>query len=146
MNTRDAWELEQGKVNSVRFFEALWRHFPEATTFHAEGGSAIAPEVRECYAAHREEGDYLPRAETIWPRSSKFRCRFSAEFMTALSALAENHAEPELLDHLTLYRGPTELLWWPDAFANVMWVSGSVSEDVVASFAADLGLRYGHAR
>ena len=142
----DSWEIEQGRVDSAQFFAALWRHFPDATTFYAEGGGGtIAPEVRECYAAHREEGEYVPRAETLWPRSAKFRCRFSAELMTALSALAERHATPELLDHLALYRGSTEVLSWPDAFGNVMWVSGSVSEEVVAAFAADLGLRYGHA-
>jgi hypothetical protein len=60
----------------------------------------------------------------------------------ALSTLAETHAEPELLDHLALYRESEEQMFWHDAFANVLLVSRSVPERVVAAFAADLGLTY----
>jgi hypothetical protein len=89
-------EIKTGKVDSARFFEALWRRFPEATTLYVEGGS-IAPDVTDCYRTHQEEGDYLPRAQTIFPRSAKFRCRFSAELADALSALADRHANPSCL-------------------------------------------------
>ena len=135
------WAIGEGPVNSARFFEALWRHFPGATTFYAEG-CAIAPEVKACFIAHQEEGKYLPRAQTIFPRSAKFRCRFSAELTAALSALAEAHAEPELLHHLALYRGSVELLFWHDAFGNVLLVSREVPENVVSAFAKELGLSY----
>jgi hypothetical protein len=135
------WEIEEGTVDSARFFEALWRHFPDATTFYAEG-SSIAADVKSCYSAHREEGEYLPRTQTRFPRSEKFRCRFSAQLSGALATLAETHAEPELLDHLALYRGSAELLCWPDAFGNVLLVSREVPENVVSAFAAELGLRY----
>jgi hypothetical protein len=60
------WEIEEGTVDSARFFEALSRHFPEATTFYAEG-CVIARDVRACYSAHHEAGDYLPPAQTIFP-------------------------------------------------------------------------------
>src|SRR5687767_1156382 len=96
------WEIEEGRVDSARVFEALWRHFPDATTFYAEG-SSIARDVMDCYSTHQEEGEYLPGAQTIFPRSARFRCRFSPSLTAALSALAEMHAEPELLDHLALY-------------------------------------------
>jgi len=139
------WEISEGRVDSARFFETLWRRFPEATTFYVEGAS-IARDVRECYRIHREEGEYLPRAQTLVPRSDKFRCRFSANLMGALSALAERHAEPELHDHLVLYRHSEELLVWHDAFANSLLVSRTVPESVVSPFAADLGLRYNSAR
>ena len=139
------WEIKEGKVDSARFFEALWRRFPEATTLYVEGGS-IAPDVKDCYRSHREDGDYLPGAQTIFPRSEKFRCRFSANLVDALAALAEQHAEPELLDHLTLYRDSEELLVWHDAFANLILVSRTVPESVASSFAADLGLEYSSSR
>jgi hypothetical protein len=135
------WKIEEGRVDSARFFEALWRHFPDATTFYAEG-CAIARDVRDCYTANQEDGGYLPATQTILPRSEKFRCRFSGSLTAALSALAETHAEPELLDHLALYKGSTELLSWPDAFGNVLLVSRAVPEEVVAALAADLGLGY----
>jgi len=136
------WEIEEGRVDSARFFETLWRRFPEATTLYVEGNS-ITRDVRECYRTHREEGEYLPRAQTIFPRSEKFRCRFSANFVDALTALAKRHAEPELLDHLALYRGVEELVVWHDAFANVLLISRTVPESLVSSFSADLGLGYG---
>jgi hypothetical protein len=135
------WEREKARVDSVQFFKALWTHFPDATTFYAEGNS-IAGDVSDCYRVHHEEGDYLPLRQTIFPRSAKFRCRFSSSLTGALSALAGMHAEPELLDHLSLYRESEELIFWPDAFANVLLVSRSVPENVVAAFAADLGLTY----
>jgi len=135
------WEIGAGKVDSARFFETLWRRFPEATTLYVEG-SSIAPDVKDCYRTHREDGEYLPATQTTFPRSAKFRCRYSAGLADALSALAETHAEPELLDHVALYRNSEELLFWHDAFANVLLVSGAVPENVVSSFAADLGLGY----
>ena len=138
---REYWEIEKGRVDSLRFFKALWTHFPDATTFYAEGNS-IADDVRDCYRVHQEEGDYLPSRQTIFPRSATFRCRFSSSLTGALSALAGIHAEPELLDHLSLYRASEELMSWPDAFANVLLVSRSVPENVVAAFAAGLGLTY----
>ncbi len=137
----NCWEITKGKVDSARFFETLWKRFPEATTLYVEGDS-IARDVTDRYRTHREEGEYLPRAQTIFPRSDKFRCRFSAGLVHALSALANSHAEPELLDHLALYRDSEELLVWHDAFTDVLLVSLTVPEGVVSLFAADLGLGY----
>src|SRR5262245_4600462 len=99
------WELNElaDPVDPARFFEALCRHFPEATTFFAEGTS-IAADVKAFYRHHAEEGKYLPPAQTLFPRSAKFRCRFSDEFVSALAALAQKHAHPELLDHLSLFK------------------------------------------
>lgn len=103
-------EIKEGKVDSARFFEALWRRFPEATTLYVEGGS-IAPDVKDCYWTHREEGDYLPQAQTIFPRSEKFRCRFSTNLVDALAALGERHAEPGSC--LTTWRSTgTRKSWW----------------------------------
>jgi hypothetical protein len=135
------WEIEEGKVDSAGFLQALWRHFPQATTFYVEGTS-VAGDVMDFYRLHKEEGDYLPDRQTLFPRSRKFRCRFSASFVAGLSALAQRHAEAELLDHVALYDGSTEVLSWHDAFANVLLVSRSIPERTVSAFAADLGLPY----
>jgi len=113
----DFGEIEEGAVDSTRFFKALPKFFPEATTFYAEG-SSLSDDVRKCYEAHKEDGAYLPQAQTLWPVSEKFRCKFSARFMDQLAELTQNHAEPELLDHLSLYKGTEALVFWHDAFAN----------------------------
>ena len=135
----DYWEIEQGRVNSAQFFEALWKHFPEATTFYAEGTS-ISRDVKDCYLLYADEGPYVAKTQTLFPRPAKFRCHFSRSLTAALSALARRHAEPELLDHLALYKGTDPLVLWPDAFANVLLVSRRVPEAVVLAFAADVGL------
>ncbi len=63
------WEIEEGKVDSARFFKALPKYFPEATTFYAEG-TVISDDVRKCYETHREEGKGQGHAqETVYARS-----------------------------------------------------------------------------
>jgi hypothetical protein len=42
-----------------------------------------------------------------------------------------------------VYKGSEELIFWHDAFANVLLVARSVPENVVRVFAANLGLPYG---
>jgi len=135
------WELNEGKVDSAKFFEARAKYFPEATTLYIEGTS-ISDDVRACYLSHQEAGPYLPPAQTIFPFSKKYRCKFSDALMDQLVLLAAQHAEPELLDHISLYQDSKELLFWHDAFANVMLVSRVIPEKLVAQFAADLGLKY----
>lgn len=135
------WEIEEGKLDSPRFFAALGKYFPEATTFYAEG-SSIAEDVKDVYRAHAEGGEYLAPAQTLFNRRGRFKCRFSPSFVAALSILAERHAEAELLDHLALYRETAELLSWHDAFANVLLVSKSVPASVVSAFATELGLQH----
>ena len=137
----DYWEIEEGNVDSARFFQAQLKFFPEATTFYAEG-TAIAEDVRTCYEAHKEEGAYLPQAQTLFWVSQKFRCKFSASFMNQLAQLADHHAEPELLDHLSLYKQTDALVFWHDAFANVLLISRSIPESVVSQLASELGLGY----
>jgi hypothetical protein len=135
------WKIEAGKVDSNQFFDPLAKHFPTATTLFVEGTS-ISEDVQQWYELHRQEGVYLPEAQTLWPTSKKFRCNFSPKLMAELSSLSRAHAEPELLDHLALYKGEEELLLWPDAFDNILQISKTVPESVVAAFAGVLGLRY----
>lgn len=138
---KEHWDIEEGRVDSATFFRIIPDHFPEATTFFAEGTS-IERDVKAVYEKHQEAGEYLPGAQTIWPRSKKYRCAFSPELCSTLSALAKRHAEPELLNHLFVYSGPEPLLLWHDAFANTMVLSASLSEERVKAFAAALKLSY----
>ena len=63
-------------------------------------------------------------------------------FMNELSGLAQDHAELELFDHMSLYKGTEAVVFWHDAFANVLLISRSVPEKVVSQLALELGLGY----
>ena len=135
------WELDKGNISSTEFFRSLPQYFPEATTFFAEG-SSVSSDVIHCYLSHLEKGDYLPGMQTIFPKSGKYRCEFSKELMEELAILSEHHAEPELLDHLSLYKNNEPILEWHDAFANILLVSKIVGEERVRNFANNFGFSY----
>lgn len=139
------WDIEEGAVDSTVFFRLVHKYFSDATTIYFEGTS-IEKDVIECYKKHSEEGKFLPGRQTIWPRSKCFRCKLSEQFIDEISQLSENHAEPELMDHLSIYRGNEALLEWHDAFANAMLLSKSIPESTVAEFSKELGLKYGEAK
>jgi hypothetical protein len=136
-----SWEIAEGTVDSRKFFETLGKYFPDATTLYVEGTS-ISDDVQACYLSHQEPGPYVPPAQTLLPISAKYRCRFSPRLIAQLATLADQHAEPEVLDHLSLYKGLDELLCWHDAFDNVMLVSRNIPETRVAEFASALSLSY----
>jgi len=135
------WDIEEGRVDSIVFFRLVPKHFPEATTFFAEG-TAIEKDVQAVYDQHKQEGEYLPGAQTIWPRSRKYLCAFSPQLFSTLAALAERHAEAELLSHLAIYAGQEPLLLWHDAFANAIVLSLSLPEERIRAFADALKLPY----
>ena len=121
------------KVDSPKFFKMLGIHFQDATTLFIEGDS-IAKDVLILYKRNSQEGDYLPRAGTIFPKSIELRCKYSVGFMNDLALMAENHAEPEMCDHLHLYKDNNLLLEWMDAFSDEILISKTVPEEVVKRF------------
>lgn len=136
-----AWAVAGENPDARQFFLALLECFPQATTLFAEGTS-IAEDVEACFRRHAEPGAFLPGASTIWPESTKLRCSFTPALVTELASLAENHAEPELFDHVYLYRGNDPLVWWNDAFEDPIGVSSELQEQTIRAFAARLGRKY----
>lgn len=136
-----SWWVEDEGIDSAAFFRLLPAHFPEATTLYVEGTS-IAEDVLACYGRHAEAGEFLAERGTIFPRSQKLRCRFSAELCAELAALSEVQAEPELLDHLHVFKDTQFLLYWHDAFCNPFIISPVLPEERVAEFAKALGTSY----
>lgn len=136
------WEIEAGRIDSAEFFRALPVYFPQATTFFVEGTS-IAPDVLVCYERYLQSGEFLPGRNTVLPVSTTLRCAFTPELFAELGALAERHAEPELLDYLFVYADVMPLLEWHDAFANAILLSGSLPEKRIVAFSEHIGLSYG---
>ena len=136
------WEIKEAPVDSTTFFRLLPKYFRDATTLFVEGTS-IETDVLDCYQSHSEQGEYLPGNQTIWPKSKCLRCVFTIGMMEDLANLSLKHAEPELIDHLYLYREKKVILEWPDAFGASMFLPSNTPEETVAAFAKDLGLKYG---
>jgi hypothetical protein len=136
------WDIDEGITDAERFFALLPTVFPEATLFFAEGTS-ITKDVMRCYDQFANSGPFLPGRDTIFPGSRVFRCAASPAFFQALTTLCAHHANPEILDHLSLYEGDRQLFHWHDAFANAFQLDGAVPESVVAALAAPFGCRYG---
>ena len=147
MNDHSAgtWDISEGIADPERFFALLPALFPDATHLYVEG-SSIAPAVRKRYEESEDSGRYLPGRQTLWPPSKVFRLEATPELFQSLSTLAASHAPPELLHHLSLYRGDRPLLVWHDAFANAMLLDGDLPEETVAELAAAFDCEYGRAR
>ena len=136
------WQIDGNSLDPSAFFRALPSHFPDATTLYVEG-CGVAPAVEDCYRRHAEPGPFLPERGTLFPPSKKLRCEFSQTLCEELAQLSGNAAEPELADHLHLYRGEEHLLCWYDAFAHDLWLTLTIPEDRAGAFASVFGRKYG---
>src|SRR2546428_10704251 len=94
-----SWHIDAGINDPERFFALVPSAFPNATLFFAEGTS-VAKDVKGCYQRFADSGPYLPKRDTLWPRSDVFRCSASPALFQALSDLSARHAAAEILDHL----------------------------------------------
>jgi hypothetical protein len=144
MISTDAWEIDEGITDPVQFFALMPQLFPAATVLFVEG-SSVNSAVERCYATFASLGPYIPKRQTFFPTAKLFRCAATPVLFETLSALAEQSATPEILDHLALYQGDRALLEWHDAFANAILLDASVPEGTVATLANTFGCRYGRA-
>jgi hypothetical protein len=135
------WEL-LGRMDSVRFFRHLAEALPGATTVFLEG-TCIAPETDAILRSLSEPGEYLPEPQTLWPKARQYRLPFDAATMGVLAELMEKYAEPEVLEHLFLYRESSILLEFPDAFLRgcPVLISSECDEGRLREFAAKLGTK-----
>lgn len=56
--------------------------------------------------------------------------------------LTEKYAEPEICDHLRVYRGDKIILSWHDLPSDPFYVSNEIDETVLVNFCANLGCEY----
>ena len=111
---------------------------PKDAVLYVEGTS-IAPDVA-AFLDERKAGD--PQAiepGTIWPKPAVFHLPLGGTNLVELREIAESHAEPEVADHLVVYRGRQVLLWAHDAGAGYVELSRALPAGVVRSFQDSLG-------
>ena len=135
-----SWTVNEGITDPSAFFAALSALLPEATHLEIEG-ERLAPDVRALYAAH-DDGSPVrsPRQMLSWARS--YRCQLSTGLLSELARLSCHRAPEAVAQHLAVFEGERQLLFWHDAFANAFVVGPEVAEERVAAFAAQFGVTY----
>jgi len=138
------WALLEKRIDPELFFRALPHHLPEATTLFVEG-AVISNEVKSWLREHVQQGPYLPAKGSMGEplEDGYFRCSFSIELLTGLARLSESHAEPELCDHIFVYRDTEPLLEYYDFPENEIWLPSTLPETRIGVLASALGVRYG---
>ena len=135
----NSWSV-RGIRTAAEFFRNVSLLVPDATHLFLEGSPD--PDVAALLTAATAEMPYAAPAGTIWswPRKNRrFSVRASAALFARLSDAALHHAEPEVCDHLHLYRGPEVLVQWFDAFLDPLLVSKAIERARVERFAAAVG-------
>jgi hypothetical protein len=132
------------KVSGVRtaedFFRAVSLLVPDATHMFLEGSPV--PDIEAVLADAADDTGYTAPVGTIWSwpgKNRRFSVRASPELFVRLSEASSNHAEPEICDHVHLYRGEEALVQWFDAFSDPILISKSVTRERVERFASAVG-------
>jgi hypothetical protein len=132
--------VELGRGDDLyRLLAALGELAGDDTVLYLEGNH-IAPDVRAFLEARPATASTPVKRGTIWPRPKSFHLPLTRANLAGLRELAENHAEPEICDHLVVYRGDRLLLEAYDAGNNTVWVATDLPPDTLAGLRRALGL------
>lgn len=129
-------------VGYVKDFYELLRAIdevmPKDAVLYLEGTS-IVPEVA-AFLDTRQPVD-RPRIEpnTLWPKPRFYHLPLAGTNLSDLRALAERYAEPEVADHLVVYRDLDVLLWAHDAGDGYVALSRSLPDETIERFRDSLG-------
>lgn len=135
------WEVAKGRKDCQTCFRELPKLFPPAATLCIEGTS-IAPDVKSYLDAHRVKQRTKVQLGTAWPRPAVYHVPCDEQTLSGIVELAEKHAEPEMCDHLYVYKDQRVLLTWNDVFSDPLYISKKVPEDKVKVFCQALGCSY----
>jgi hypothetical protein len=136
----DADSLRLGRVDD---FYALLRAIDEAlprdATLYLEGTS-IAPEVKDFLASRPAPDVHGVAPGTLYPKPEAYHLPLKDLNLAELRSIAERHAEPEVADHLAVYRGNELLLTAYDAGNDDVYVARSLPGETVEGLQRALGL------
>lgn len=123
------------------FLRALADAVPPDSVLYLEC-SSLATEIRLYLESRKIQPTTTVAVGTLWPRPHRFHIPVTRENIEGLAQLAERHAEPEVADHLHVYRNNQVLLQWYDAPSEPLYVSTDISEDKLKAFCTRLGTDY----
>ncbi|MBA2372396.1 MAG: hypothetical protein H0V71_12235 [Chloroflexi bacterium] len=102
-------------------------------------GTSIVQEVKDFLSAHQAAESREVEPNTRWPRPHTFHLPLEGTNLTELRQIADRYAEPEICDHLVVYRGDAVLLWAHDAGYGYVSVSRSLPDEITTPFQDVLG-------
>jgi hypothetical protein len=135
----DADALEIGYVTDLyELLRAIDEAMPKDAVLYVEA-TAIAPDVASFLETRSARDRRQITPNTLWPKPKVFHMPLTGENLAEFRDLAERHAEPEVADHLVVYRGEDVLLWAHDAGDGYVDIARDLSESIVEAFRDALG-------
>lgn len=136
----DYWEL-RCRDRYGELLVALTEVLPPGLTLYLEGAT-IAPDVAAYLEARPAEPVPVHRG-TIWPKPAVYQMPMTVENVAGLARLMDDHAEPEIAEHIHAHKDGAALLIWYDAFSSTpLYVRNDVPEDDVKTLCADFDCQY----
>jgi hypothetical protein len=130
---KEADAREIGYVTDLyKLLRAIDEAMPKDAVLYLEG-TAIASDVASFLNSRDARDRREIKAHTLWPKPQVFHIPLAGDNLAEFRNLAENHAEPEVADHLVVYRGEDVLLWAHDAGHGYVCVAHDLSESIVAA-------------
>lgn len=101
-------------------------------------GVSIHPEVKQTLQPYTVSPAIEIRPGTLWPTSEWLYIQATDGALGTLEDLVNTCAGPEICNHLYVVDEGTLLVEWHDAFSDPLYVTGTVSAEVVSAFCAAL--------
>jgi hypothetical protein len=132
-------ELPIGYVSDLYvLLRAIDQVMPRDAVLCIEGAS-LALDVASFLEARQPPHPPTIAANTLGPKNEFFHLPLTGNNLSGLRVLAERHAEPEIADHLVVYRDRDVLLWAHDVGSGYVSMSRQLSEATVEAFRQALG-------
>ena len=138
--TKPYWVMK-GYHDFPLFLRNLPKLFPAGSVLYLEG-VAISKDVQEFLKDRLPEKTAKLELGTVWPRPQTFHMVLTVQSVEGLARLAENHALPEMCDHLHVYKDDTVLLEAHDVLDQCISLSGSLPEEQIKVLCGQLGAEY----
>jgi hypothetical protein len=130
--------IDLGHVDDLsRLLRAIDEAMPGGAVLYVEGTS-IAPAIADWFRQHELDEKPAIAPNTLWPRPRTFHLPLTGGNLAKLRSLAEEYAEPEVAEHLVVYRDGEVLLWAPDAGNEHVMLRRSLPQDAIERFRAAL--------
>ena len=122
-------------------FRALPNLVAEGSVFYIEGTS-ICPEVQNFLNSRQVPEIAQVSRNTLWPEPRTFHVPATYKNLDELAALATNHNEFEVCDHIQIYFQNKIIVSGCDFMSDPIRVSKSFPEKEIANFSNEVGCRY----